>query len=185
MPLILHNMKLIKPYRYLIDIKIGTPPQPLTVVLDTGDGDTWVPSIDSDVCQQVTSDCSIVTEFDKTKSSTFVPVGPQGQNAFNVSYQYNGTELGDYFNDTLRIGSTAIENMTMGLALQSIQPYTNFGLLGLGYNIAETIAQDDPNDVYPNVVDQLVSQGYINTLAYSLWLNDISKIMGYPESPTC
>ena len=130
-----------------------------------------MPSTDSDdVCQQDLSDCPTLGKFNKTQSSAFVPVGPQGQSAFNISFQDYGAEFGDYFDDYLGIGKTVISNMTMGLALQSDQLYTNFGMLGTGYDSAEAIALDDPNEIYPNFVDQLVSQDYINTLAYSLWL---------------
>ena len=164
-------------YIYMINITIGTPPQYFSVQLDTGSSDTWVPSSDSDVCQQDPSDCQTFGDFDETKSSTFVPLGPQGQSAFNITYGDGSTDSGGYFNDTLRIGETVIYNMTMGLALQAATP---FGVLGLGYDSDESIAVDDPNDIYPNFLDQLVSQGYINTLAYSLWLNDLSKIMWLP-----
>lgn len=145
--------------------------------LDTGASDTWVPSSDSDACPQA-SDCRTYGEFDETKSSTFVPVGPQGQSAFNITYDDNSGASGDYFNDTLRIGETLITNMSMGLASQADYPF--MGVLGIGYDSDESIAQDDPNDIYPNFVDQLVSQGYIKTLAYSLWLNDLSKITWLP-----
>ena len=116
-------------------------------------------------------------EFDETKSSTFVPVGPQGQSAFNISYEDHSGDSGDYFNDTLAIGEAVLSNMTMGLALHAD---TSYGILGIGYDSDESIASYDPNNVYPNFVAQLVAQGYINTLAYSLWLNDLSKIIRLP-----
>ena len=135
-------------------------------------------STDSNVCQQdYPSACQSLGEFDETKSSTFVPVGPQGQSAFNLSFP-GITQSGDYFNDTLMIGETVIYNMTMGLGLQAD---TTFGMLGIGYNSHNSIIRDNSSDVYPNVVAQLVSQGYINTLAYSLWRNDPhSKMMRLP-----
>ena len=85
--------------------------------LDTGASDTWVPSSGSDACSQDSPDCQTFGEFDETQSSTFEPVGPQGQSVFNVSYEDNSAASGDYFNDTLTIEETVIYNMTMGLAL--------------------------------------------------------------------
>ena len=150
---------------------VGTPPQSFSIQLDTGSSDIWILSDQSDACQQSPDVCQQLGEFDDTKSSTFVQYGPDG--AFQIQYEDNSQVAGDYFNDTLGIGKTTINNMTMGLALQS--PDRAFGIMGIGYDSGESIAEQSPNDIYPNIVSQLVNQGYINTLAYSLWLNDLSK----------
>ena len=150
---------------------VGTPPQSFSVQLDTGSSDLWILSDNSDACQQSPDVCQQLGGFDDTKSSTFVEIG--SEDAFQIQYEDNSQVTGDYFNDTLAIGKTTINNMTMGLALQS--PDRAFGIMGIGYDSDESIAEQSPNDIYPNVVAQLVNQGYINTLAYSLWLNDLSK----------
>ena len=126
--------------------------------------------MDSDACQQSPDVCQQLGGFDDTQSSTFVQFDPDG--AFQIQYEDNSAVVGDYFNDTLAIGKTTIKNMTMGLALQSDRA---FGIMGIGYDSDESIAEQSQDDIYPNVVAQLMEQGYINTLAYSLWLNDLSK----------
>lgn len=70
--------------------------------------------------------------------------------------------------------------MTMGLAKTAGAPTGSglssrgLGIMGIGFQIGESIITQDPNsDGYPNVVSQLKAQGDINTLAYSLWLNDL------------
>lgn len=151
---------------------IGTPPQPFSVQLDTGSSDIWIPSVDSNACEQSPDSCQQLGAYDETKSTTFVDVA---QNAFQISYQDNSGVTGDYINETLAIGKTVIKNMTMGLATQATRA---FGIMGIGYDADESIAEQSPNDIYPNVIAQMKDQGYINTLAYSLWLNDLDSNTG-------
>ena len=49
-----------------------------------------------------------------------------------------------------------------------------YGIVGLGYG--QTIASDaQENETYPTILTQMKNQGYINSLAFSLWLNDLGK----------
>ena len=149
---------------------VGTPPQPFSLQLDTGSSDLWVPGANSDACGQDPTFCQQYGAYDEAKSSTFQPIGQRGD--FAISYQDNSGVQGDYFNDTLAIGNTGIKDMTMAVAQQASRP---FGIMGIGYIAGESIAGQSFNTTYPNVISQLQDQGYINTLAYSLWLNDLSK----------
>jgi hypothetical protein len=38
---------------YFLNVEVGTPPQNITLQLDTGSSDVWVPSSDADICTQV------------------------------------------------------------------------------------------------------------------------------------
>jgi hypothetical protein len=54
--------------RYAVDIEVGTPPQTVTLILDTGSPTTWInPSCDT---ANVPSDCRSFPRFDYTKSSS-------------------------------------------------------------------------------------------------------------------
>lgn len=151
---------------------VGTPGQPFSVQLDTGSSDIWIPSVESDACQQDLQACQALGQYDSSSSSSYIDVA-KGQ--FQIQYQDNSAVTGDYINETLAIGNTVIKDMTMGLALQATRP---FGIMGIGYDADESIAATSPTDVYPNIVAQLKDQGFISTLAYSLWLNDLSR---YPR----
>jgi len=62
----------------------------------------------------------------------------------------------------------------MGLALDTSIPY---GLVGVGYSSNEAIAAYS-DETFPNVPEALVSVGAINSVAYSLWLNDLGANTG-------
>ena len=158
-------------YRYLINMTVGTPGQPFSVQLDTGSSDIWIPSTESDACQEDEQACQELGQFDSSASSSYADIGA---GAFQIQYEDNSAVTGDYINETLAIGNTVIKEMTMGLALQATRP---FGIMGIGYDADESIASQDPAQVYPNIVAQMKAQGFISTLAYSLWLNDLSTYL--------
>ena len=70
--------------------------------------------------------------------------------------------------------------MTMAAATQLRTPAV--GIMGIGYQAGESIsaqiAAGQGGSIYPNVINQLMNEGFTNTLAYSLWLNDIDSSTG-------
>jgi Eukaryotic aspartyl protease len=157
---------------YFINVTIGTPPQPFSLQLDTGSSDIWVPSRQSDVCTQTRRACQ-AGAFQSVRSTTFVDLL---RNAFQIQYVDGSQIQGDYFADVLHIGDTVtLQNMTMGLATTASR---GLGIMGIGYSAGESVVAIDPSAVYPNVIDQLVNQGAINSRAYSLYLNDLNADSG-------
>lgn len=72
--------------------------------------------------------------------------------------------------------------MTMGLGLKTDIPN---GLVGIGYAVNEAIVGTTQSlkSVYPNLPVNMVDEGLINTIAYSLWLNDLGTSSPLPNFP--
>ena len=151
---------------YLINMTIGTPGQAFSVQLDTGSSDIWIPAVDSNACEYDQEACQLYGEYDSSASSSYVDINSD----FTIQYEDDSQVAGDYINETLKIGDTVIKDMTMGLAYKATRP---FGIMGIGYNADESITSEDPKEIYPDIVSQLKDQGFIKTLSYSLWLNDL------------
>lgn len=156
---------------YMATVTVGTPPQSLSLVLDTGSSDVFVLSKTADECtsarlQAEYGGCTGGV-FDSTKSSTFKTVIKGG---FSIEYADKTGSSGDYISDTLRIGGATITGLQMGLALKTT---TGVGIMGIGYDTDEASKTE-----YPSIIDQMVSQGLINTKLYSLYLDDLASSTG-------
>lgn len=101
---------------------------------------------------------------DASQSSTFEPT----DQLFNISYVDGTGALGTYFHDDVSFASgPTLKNFTMALANDTDM---GRGIFGIAYNVTEA-----GYSLYPNLVDAMVDSGLINTQAYSLYLDDISK----------
>jgi Eukaryotic aspartyl protease len=133
-----------------------------------------VPSINSSSCKS--GNCGDGS-FNSSKSSSFQIVAP----GFDVSYGDGTVDTGEYFTDVVGLGSIKIRNMTMGLANVTTNgpddPTLVQGLLGVGNVVLETEVGILGKPV-PTIYDQLVTEGYINRAAFSLYLNDLNANTG-------
>ncbi|KAK4684672.1 hypothetical protein P7C73_g5497, partial [Tremellales sp. Uapishka_1] len=113
---------------YLATVQIGTPPQDFLMLMDTGSGDTWVPS----------TSCS-AAECGKhqalgTGSSTFVA----SQTPFQVTYG-SGAVAGTLCSDTLSIAGMTLDAHTFGTTTQESVQFSGAtvpsdGLMGLSFS---------------------------------------------------
>ncbi|KAJ9637937.1 uncharacterized protein PV06_04520 [Exophiala oligosperma] len=157
---------------YFINVTVGTPGQPFSLQLDTGSSDIWFPAINADICEQGIETYCPFGVYDYSKSSTYKDPGlPE----FQIQY-VDGTQIsGAYLSDVLNIGSTKLTNMTMAAALQANT--RGIGIMGIGFDSGESAAVQG-EFTYPNVISVLKNQGHINTLSYSLWLDDLKSNTG-------
>lgn len=165
--------------QYIANISIGTPPQNLSVQLDTGSSDLWVPYTYSDICAQ--QGCSLWGSFDYQGSETFQPEADAPD--FRIAYGDNSQYGGEYFTDSLSVGEATLGDVVMALVIESlgvvgIGPEYSNGVMGIGFDIGESEAELSGDKPYLGVVSQLKKSGKIKTRSYSLWLNDVDATTG-------
>jgi hypothetical protein len=109
------------------------------------------------------------------------------QNGFNIQYQDQSGATGDYITDTFTVGGATIKALEMGLAYNSS---SSIGVMGIGYQAGEASVAgssgvgssgNGPSPApfeYPSIIDTMVSQGLINSMAYSLYLDDLEASTG-------
>ncbi|KAK4147362.1 putative eukaryotic aspartyl protease [Dichotomopilus funicola] len=148
--------------RYGVEIEVGTPPQKLTLILDTGSPNTWI----NPVCEtsNLPSDCQKFPQFDYDQSSSlnvtdYVDTLRYGIGNATVQYVY----------ETISIGSATIENQLIGIAVESHQ--IPLGILGVSPPI-------QGQNEYPYILDTLVDQGLIKSRAFSVDLRGMDNPTG-------
>ncbi|KAK8122161.1 aspartic-type endopeptidase [Apiospora sp. TS-2023a] len=150
---------------YYAEVTIGTPPQTITLVLDTGSSDTWVVDKSTDGCE---GGDICLTPYDSEASST---VEILDNTEFKIEYGDQSNVSGNWIKDNLAIGGATLKNLQMGLATTVNMVHT--GILGLGLRANEAAPGG-----YPNIMDVFYDQGLIGTKAFSLYLNAVESPSG-------
>lgn len=84
---------------YLFELKIGTPPQDLKVVLDTGSFELWVdPTCSAASTKDQAADCKSAGLYDPSSSSTVVDMQatnqlPYGKGVVDIAYVADNIQL--------------------------------------------------------------------------------------------
>jgi hypothetical protein len=156
---------------YFVNTTVGTPGQAVQMQLDTGSSDVWMTDSTATFCQQNQYNCQGGT-FNPSSSSTYDALST----IFNITYVDGTGSTGNYFKDTIRIGGSTITNQQLGLATDTT---IGTGIIGVGFAADEAVCNvAGPCPSYPTIVDNMVSQGLINSHAYSLWLDDYQASTG-------
>lgn len=155
--------------QYYGRVRIGTPPQEMIVVYDTGSADFWVPGAK---CPTKSKNCSGKNIFHKDASSSFSEVGSGAKTKFLIEYG-SGKVEGNFGVDTVTLaedytaeGQTfAIVDSTNGL--KDLYSDSEFdGILGLGFNSLS--ADPGVNTVIPN----LKERGVLERAVFAFYLGD-------------
>ncbi|KAH7417932.1 aspartic peptidase domain-containing protein [Cadophora sp. MPI-SDFR-AT-0126] len=154
---------------YYASVEVGTPAQKLSLMLSTGSSDIWVIASTAAACKN--EDC--LTPFNPNISQTISTVAAGG---FNITYVDGYFARGDYIKDLFAVGDNGEARVVlqMGLASNITDTVSTIeGIMGIGYS-----GQVATSQLYPNFMDQMVSNGLTNTRLYSLWLNSIDSHTG-------
>jgi len=188
---------------YLINVTVGTPPQPEQLLLDTGSSDTWMmasevktthpmPKLDEldydifckcSICQsfklytvyriQLTNSMSAV---DTNKSSTLVRISDD----FAISYlQQNSSVHGEYITDNLTLGDLKLSQVMMAVATDLNRESLDCGIMGMGLPASQArVRRNNDTKPYKSILEEMVSQGLIKSRAFSLWFNTLDSATG-------
>lgn len=139
---------------YIATIELGNPGQTQQVTLDTGSSDLWVWSNGSGT----TGDT-----YDPSKSSNSKYVN----DGFQIGYVSGDAVTGDYYTDTLVWDNVDVD-LQFGVADEFHSGNTAYGILGISYENLE----GSKDGRYANLPVALKNAGLIDSVAYSLFLND-------------
>ncbi|PRQ28393.1 putative phytepsin [Rosa chinensis] len=145
--------------QYYGEIGIGTPPQPFTVIFDTGSSNLWVPS---NKCYFSVA-CYFHAKYKSSQSSTYK------KNGKSASIQYGTGAISGFFsNDNVKVGDLVVKDQEFIEATS--EPGLTFlaakfdGLLGLGF---QEISVGNAVPVWYN----MIKQGLIKEPVFSFWMN--------------
>ncbi|KGL79397.1 Cathepsin D, partial [Tinamus guttatus] len=144
--------------QYYGEIGIGTPPQKVTVVFDTGSPHLWGPAP-----HLLDIACLLHHKYDASKSSTYVKNGTE----FAIHYG-TGSLSGYLSQDTVTLGDLEIKNQIFGEAVK--QPGITFiaakfdGILGMAF---PKISVDKVTPFFDNIMQQKLIEKNI----FSFYLN--------------
>ncbi|KAF2097613.1 candidapepsin-4 precursor [Rhizodiscina lignyota] len=153
---------------YFVNISLGG--QQLRLDIDTGSSDLWANAPNSQICSEQGNFCAISGTYDANSSDSYNYVNSD----FSIKYADGTFAEGDYATDTLKIGSTSIDNMQFGIGYNST---SQNGILGIGYESNE-VQLAATGQTYRNLPTSLVNSNIIQSPAYSLWLNDFEANTG-------
>ncbi|KAI1609292.1 aspartic peptidase domain-containing protein, partial [Exophiala viscosa] len=156
---------------YYIEVGIGTPPQTIDLVLDTGSSEIWAYSA------QLSSSCSGCGSAYYDPSASHTAIERDDLGILNISYVSTSGVTGFYVSDTLETNGVSATNIVIGVATDFNSGDPRGGIMGIGLPQGEASILNSGIE-YPGYIDQLKAEGLIGVRAYSIYLNAISATSG-------
>ncbi|CAN9289529.1 unnamed protein product [Alternaria sp. RS040] len=148
---------------------VGTPPQLITAILDTGSSDLIIPGTGSEICQDKQQQCSgtpfVTGSFDTDRDTSITDVNTE----LNTSFANGAVFQGGFIKTTLTLGNQSVSDSQPGVIEQGSLPSGNplFPIFGIG-----PIENEVVQPPYQNTLANLKDTGTINTNVYGIFMND-------------
>lgn len=190
-------------YRYTIQVEVGTPPQTISLELDTGSSDTWVFSdagcsdvtcvggyceylqttvldIGSSVAStpKIQRLCYDVPNFMLTEVSAVDPTQSSTYALANSNVEFDQRYVDGSFISgnyfTDTMGVAGVSLTALEMGLATSGNGILNGIMGVSFDDDEAEFSQS-GLTYPTIIDTMFTQGVISAHAYSLYLDDLSK----------
>ncbi|KAK8024244.1 Eukaryotic aspartyl protease [Apiospora rasikravindrae] len=149
---------------YLIELTIGTPPQPIKVAIDTGSSELWVnPNCKTSQSTAQYQECLVNGDYDPSQSSTAKDL----DSGNTIPYGIGTVEI-EYYKDNVALPNSTIKLKDVQFGAASRSQDLNEGILGLSFGSKPPTADLR----YNNFVDELVLQNVTDSRAFSVALGN-------------
>lgn len=161
------SYKIVENVYYETVLQIGTPPQAIPVVIDTGSADLWVRSNSGHSNYSAYNDVfnGYYKEFFPGQSTSLKHLKT---GLYRINYADLTYATGTWVTDSVGLSLGSLDSVQFAVVDNASTPVS--GVLGVGFPARESVHGYDGalGTTYPNLPQMLKKQGLINTVAFSL-----------------